>query len=146
MGENGINFLQLVFDNIGDDIFLINKSGIILSSNLANFSERPIFDFIDRQHKTKMEETIQNSFNTKKSINLEIKAKMRNDKTGWFSVRISPVLKNNKVKSILLFLSDITEKRYLQLKRQKQIRNDFKKLKKKNRKLEDIIAALRSNK
>ena len=93
-----------------------------------------------------MEETIQNSFNTKKSINLEIKAKMRNDKTGWFSVRISPVLKNNKVKSILLFLSDITEKRYLQLKRQKQIRNDFKKLKKKNRKLEDIIAALRSNK
>ena len=61
-------------------------------------------------------------------------------------MRISPVMKHNQVKSILLFLSDITEKRYLQLKRQKQIRNDFKKLKKKNRKLEDIIAALRSNK
>ena len=77
MGERDVNFLQLVFEHISDDVFLINKSGIILFSNIDHFSERSIFDLIVKQHEKRMKEAIQYSFQTKNSINLEIKAKIK---------------------------------------------------------------------
>lgn len=118
MSNENMEFLKLIVSNTQESIFLVNIHHVVLFSNLTtnDFIGSNILDYISKYHTKRFEQGLKDVVFSKKSLNMEFKAKFSNEKLTWFNGRVSPIMKDNEVKSLLIFISDASEKRKRALK------------------------------
>ena len=148
MDSNNLDFVNLIVSHIQDSILLLNIHKIILFTNFENDSNiigKNLSDFISKHHIKKFDIGFKDSILSKKSVNIEIKARFIQNRMKWFTCRLSSIIKENDVKSILVFISDISEKRKKMLKDKEEVSKKLKKANDRMKVLEKIIGLLTVN-
>jgi len=144
MNNENVEFLKLIVSNTQESIFLVNIHHVILFSNLLSndFIGSNILSYISKYHTKRFEQGIKDVVFSKKSLNMEFKAKFSDERLTWFNGRVSPIMKDNEDKSLLIFISDVSEKRNKILKEKDTKRKRLMKANERINMLEKMIELL----
>lgn len=123
MGKYTTEFMKLVIQNTPDLIYLINREGKILISNIDTQSHNGIslYNYILKPYHKRIKTFLHEVVSSKKPLNCQVKAKFMFGKSGWYSLRISPVIKSGKVNSVIIFAADISERKIAPLSSGKKV-------------------------
>jgi len=107
-------FFKEIIEHTKEFIFLINEAGTIIftaQKSTKDLEGKNFLDAVAEIHHKRLESAIQEAFESKRSITCELKGQIGSQHFSLFSCRFSPVLKEDKVKSVVVFAADITEYR-----------------------------------
>jgi len=138
------DFFQLVVEHTDERIFLLSSTGSIMLSAAEVDRDAEgtfILDHVAKSHHNRLKRALDEALSSGRPVTCEIKGSLPGDKeaAGWFSCRLSPVLKEGDVKSLLLFAADITERRASELVRKKRQRSRKTRQGERLRALENIL-------
>jgi PAS domain S-box-containing protein len=135
-------FFKEIIEHTEESIFLINAAGTIIFTAqefTKDLEGKKFLDAVAKIHHKRLERAVQDAFESKSSITCELKGQISTPHFSWFSCRISPVLKEDKVKSAVVFAADITEPRAKELTYKKKIQKKLRKFQLRVRVIENIL-------
>lgn len=137
--ESEENF-RAIAENAPDNIYKITKEGVILYVNrdIQGLSRetligRNIIDLVEGNNREKLLQEFQVSFDEARQSTFEIEGDAQ-DNAQWYLCRIGPVLKDEKVESLIFIPSNITTRKKAEL----ELRSMNKKLSKLTQHLENV--------
>lgn len=142
MDKDITDFFKSIIEHTTESIFFINASGtIIFTAQGVNkkFEGKNFLDTVSKIHHNRIRTAIRDAFKSKRAINCELKGWIGTQRASWFSCRISPVLKKNKVTSALIFASDITSRRAENLAYKKKVQQKLRQSEQRSRAVENIL-------
>ena len=92
---------QLLFllKNIPDFIVTVNRAGVIRFINNTLISRdvlgKSVYDYISKDNLIFLEKAIKTAFDKKEKCSFEMKVKINEARTEWYSVRTGPLILNN---------------------------------------------------
>ncbi|MBT3178851.1 MAG: PAS domain S-box protein [Desulfobacula sp.] len=135
-------FFKMIIDHTEECIFLINASGTIIFTSqkvTKDLEGKNFLDAVSKTHHKRLKIAIQDAFELKRSVTCELKGRINTNRFSWFSCRISPVLKQDKVKTAIVFAADITERRAKQLTYKKKTQQKLRTSQQRIRAVENIL-------
>ena len=108
------DFFKEIIEHTEETIFLINAAGTIIftaQDATKDLEGKKFSDAVAKIHHKRIKRAIQDAFESKSAITCELKGRISTHRFSWFSCRISPVLKEDKVKSAVVFVADKIQKK-----------------------------------
>jgi len=142
MDTDVTEFFKEIIEHTEEFIFLINAAGTIIftaQESTKDLEGKNFLDAVAKIHHKRLERAVEDAFESKNSITCELKGRISTHPFSWFSCRISPVLKEDKVKSAVVFVADITEHRTKELTYKKKIQKKLRKAQLRARVVETIL-------
>jgi PAS domain S-box-containing protein len=115
--------LRGIIENTSDFILEIDLQGIITLINHYKdyYLGKPVQEFILADDLQYVDRTIQQAFATGKKASLELQTYTRDGTLTWDSVRVGPIAQENKITSLAIILTDITERKQVEAERESLI-------------------------
>jgi PAS domain S-box-containing protein len=142
MDTDVTEFFKEIIEHTEEFVFLINASGTIIftaQEATKGLDGKNFLDAVAKIHHKRLERAVQDAFESKSAITCELKGRISTHRFSWFSCRISPVLKKNRVKSAVVFAADITEHRAKELTYKKKIQKKLRNSQLRARAVETIL-------